>query len=48
MKPKCPNCGKRINPASLLGSITTERKAEAARENGKLGGRPKKDKEREK
>jgi uncharacterized OB-fold protein len=26
MKPKCPHCGKRINPASLLGSITTKRK----------------------
>jgi len=28
--------------ARLLGSIRSERKAEAARENGKLGGRPRK------
>jgi hypothetical protein len=45
MKSKCPHCGKRINPASLLGSISTKRKAQASRKNGKLGGRPKKEKE---
>ena len=28
--------------AAILGSIRTERKAAAARENGKLGGRPRK------
>ena len=39
---KCPHCGKEINPASLLGQIKTEKKATAARENGKKGGRPKK------
>jgi len=31
------------NPAAVaLGSIRSEKKAKAARENGKLGGRPKK------
>ncbi len=31
------------NPAAVsLGKIKTEKKAKAARENGKLGGRPKK------
>jgi hypothetical protein len=33
--------------ASLLGKIKSEKKAVAARENGKLGGRPKKEKEKE-
>lgn len=37
---KCPHCGKEINPAAMLGSISTPAKAEAARNNGKLGGRP--------
>lgn len=31
---------KRSLAASILGSIKTEKKAAAARENGKLGGRP--------
>lgn len=30
------------NPAAALGSIRTEKKAVAARENGKKGGRPRK------
>ena len=38
---KCPHCGKEINPAAMLGSISTPAKAEAARENAKLGGWPK-------
>lgn len=38
---KCPHCGKLINPAAMLGSISTPAKAEAARENAKLGGWPK-------
>ncbi len=45
---KCPNHknGKcvthgEINPAKLLGSIKTDKKAKASRENGKRGGRPK-------
>ena len=35
----CPHCGKHINPAAMLGSVTSERKAQAARANGKRGGR---------
>lgn len=37
----CPHCGKPINPAAMLGSISTPVKAQAARENAKLGGWPK-------
>lgn len=34
---------KKINKhAQMLGKIKTEKKAKASRENGKLGGRPKK------
>jgi len=39
-KVKCPHCGKPINVGSLMGQITSEKKADAARENGKKGGRP--------
>ena len=35
---KCPKCGTEINPAAMLGSISSPAKAEAARENAKLGG----------
>lgn len=38
---KCPHCGGAINPAALLGSMTSQAKAEAARANAKLGGWPK-------
>ena len=38
---KCPHCGKEINPAAMLGSISSPAKAEAARANAKLGGWPK-------
>ena len=38
----CPHCGKEINVGALIGSVSTAAKAAAARENGKLGGRPKK------
>jgi hypothetical protein len=41
MSMNCPHCGKPINPAAMLGSISTPGKAEAARENAKLGGWPK-------
>jgi hypothetical protein len=36
----CPHCGKPINVGSLLGHCVSEKKARAARANGKLGGRP--------
>ncbi len=38
---KCPHCGSEINIGQLLGSVKSERKTEAARRNGKLGGWPK-------
>jgi len=38
---KCPHCGGEINPAALLGGMTSPAKAEAARANAKLGGWPK-------
>ncbi len=38
----CPYCGARINAGALLGASTSPAKAEAARRNGRLGGRPKK------
>jgi hypothetical protein len=37
----CPHCGEPVDPAALLGSITTRAKRRAAKANGKLGGRPK-------
>lgn len=37
----CPHCGKPINAAAMLGSISTPAKARAARENAKKGGWPK-------
>lgn len=38
---KCPDCGGEINPAALLGAMTSTAKAAASRENAKLGGWPK-------
>ena len=38
---KCPHCGNDINIGSLLGSVSSKRKARAARQNAKLGGWPK-------
>lgn len=37
----CPHCGKPINAAAMLGSISSPAKARAARENAKRGGWPK-------
>lgn len=37
----CPHCGKTINIGKLIGSVSTPKKAKAARENAKLGGWPK-------
>lgn len=42
MKMTCPKCGYQINPASELGKIKSAKKSEAARKNGRLGGRPRK------
>jgi hypothetical protein len=39
---KKPTSKERSAYASYLGSIKSEKKAEASRNNGKLGGRPKK------
>lgn len=44
----CPHCKKKIKTnlaAVALGKIKSEKKSEAARENGKKGGRPRKFKE---
>ncbi len=38
----CPHCGKEFNVGLLLGRTKTDRKAEAARLNGRKGGRPRK------
>jgi hypothetical protein len=40
----CPHCGREINAASLMGAVKSKAKTRAARENGKKGGRPKKQK----
>ncbi len=36
----CPHCGKAINVGRLLGHCVSEKKARAARANGRKGGRP--------
>jgi len=44
---KCPHCGKTITASTLaknLGARKSEAKAKSSAENGKLGGRPKKEK----
>jgi hypothetical protein len=38
---KCPHCNLEINVGALIGSVSTPKKAKAARENAKLGGWPK-------
>ena len=37
----CPHCKRNINIGALIGSVSTPKKAKAARKNGKLGGWPK-------
>ncbi|MDD5596912.1 MAG: hypothetical protein PHV82_03140 [Victivallaceae bacterium] len=46
MKIKCDKCENEIeiNPAAMLGCMTSKKKVKTSRENGKLGGRPKKKK----
>lgn len=39
---KCPHCHRQINIGAMLGRRKSKAKSEAARANGKLGGRPKK------
>jgi len=39
---KCLSCGAEGSPAHFLASKSTGAKADAARENGKKGGRPRK------
>lgn len=46
----CPNCGHKINVKKIMremgskgGKSTSEAKSNASRENGKKGGRPRKD-----
>lgn len=45
MKFTCPHCKKvsKLNPAALMGGKKSRAKSEAARLNGKRGGRPRKD-----
>lgn len=38
---KCPHCNREINVGALIGSVSTPKKAKAARANAKLGGWPK-------
>jgi hypothetical protein len=40
---KCPKCGSEISRqeiAAAMGKIRSQRKIDASRQNGKLGGRP--------
>ena len=43
---RCPHCNRTINIGALIGSVSTPAKADAARANGRKGGRPKKLKRR--
>lgn len=41
---KCPHCKKQINVGSLIRSVNSEAQKKASARNGKLGGRPRKQK----
>ena len=46
---KCPHCKKTISASEagqLLGTIITKKKSDAARRNGRKGGRPRKNEQR--
>lgn len=42
---KCPHCGKEISVGALMGSVKSEKKAASSADNGKKGGRPKRQKD---
>lgn len=47
---KCPHCGKKISKSDIareIGRHTSEKKAKASAENGKKGGRPRKEDRRD-
>lgn len=39
---KCPHCKRKINIGAILATVKSEAKRKASKENGKKGGRPRK------